>query len=307
LSEKEKQDGAVTETTEKASVKLTVQGSIQTGDTFETAMVKLKMKLSEKPVKASQETETVSQDTGASAEKPTGLAVEKAADSSETALFADPDEKQEGEPAETKKEAGMTVVKADSPAVTDTSSVDNSNPAAANVLNLNQPQKKDVTAILDKTETKATVQAKDIISQVVESAKVVTTPEKSEMVMELKPESLGKLSLKVVTEQGIVVAKFITESEQVKSILETNMQLLKDSLEKQGVNVQGFSVSVRQDNSYSAGKQYGNQNQQNGRRIVLNPVSLNRISAGMFIQDTSESLAKSNLYRFGSSTINLTA
>lgn len=310
LSEMEKQEGTAQE---KTSVKLTVQGTLQNGDTFETAMAKLKIKLSEKTGNTVQDKEAVSQDTAAEIAKLTDTAADKAVKVSESAISSDKDsEKQNADVAESKKETGVSASEAKTSAVSDTgsadkSSTDNSSTGTVSTLNLNQLQKKEAPSILNKAETKVTVQAKDIINQVVEKAKVVNTPEKSEIMMELKPESLGKLSLKVVTEQGMVVAKFITESEQVKAILETNMQLLKDSLDKQGVNVQGLSVSVRQDNGYSAGKQYNDPNQQKSGRIVLNPVSAGRNIAGMFVQDTADSIAKSNLYKFGSSMINVTA
>jgi len=64
------------------------------------------------------------------------------------------------------------------------------------------------------------------------------------MVIDLKPEHLGKLELKIVTERGMVVAKFVAENEQVKAALESNMNMLKESLEKQGFLVEGFSVTV---------------------------------------------------------------
>ena len=57
-----------------------------------------------------------------------------------------------------------------------------------------------------------TAAAREIIRQITERAAVVLTREKAEMVMELKPESLGRLSLRVVTENGIVMAKFVAEN-----------------------------------------------------------------------------------------------
>lgn len=87
----------------------------------------------------------------------------------------------------------------------------------------------------------------EIIEQVINNAKVIITDDKSEMVITLKPETLGKLTLKVVTENGIVIAKFAAESQQVKEIIEANMQQLKDSLQNQGLSIQGFSVSVGQE------------------------------------------------------------
>jgi flagellar hook-length control protein FliK len=90
----------------------------------------------------------------------------------------------------------------------------------------------------------------NIMKQVVDNAKVTLTDDRSEMVMQLKPDNLGKLSLKIVTERGMMVAQFTAESQQVKEIIEANLSQLRDALESQGLNVKGFSVSV------------GNQNQQ---------------------------------------------
>ncbi|PYG89823.1 flagellar hook-length control protein FliK [Ruminiclostridium sufflavum DSM 19573] len=115
--------------------------------------------------------------------------------------------------------------------------------------------------------TPQTVRTAEVINQVAEQAKVIIGQDKSEMIIHLKPDHLGKLELKVVTEQGIVAAKFIAESQQVKEIIETNMQLLKDSLEKQGLSIDNVSVQVgqekqseyRQQNLFdSSGKNSGN-------------------------------------------------
>jgi len=92
-----------------------------------------------------------------------------------------------------------------------------------------------------------TVPVRQIITQITEKASAILAHDRSEMVIELKPESLGRLSLKVVTENGIVMAKFVAENSQVQRLLESNMQMLRESLEKQGIVVQDLSVSVRQD------------------------------------------------------------
>lgn len=141
---------------------------------------------------------------------------------------------------------------------------------------------------------------REIMYQIIEKAKVILSPDKSEMIIDLKPESLGKLSLKVTTEHGMVMARFIADNQQIKQVLETNMQLLKESLEKQGLNVEGFSVSVRQDsqertnhNSYGDGS----------RRFphIQIPGSV-YAEAGRL-----ETLNKINPYKHEGNTINLTA
>lgn len=129
------------------------------------------------------------------------------------------------------------------------------------ILN-NQHIKTGSATEIPEVKTDVAVSKKEIISQIVEKAKVVLTDEKSEMVIDLKPDHLGKLSLVIVTERGSVMAKFVAENEQVKAAIESNMDNLKESLTKQGFSVQGFSVSVGQEprkgfnesNRFSKGK-----------------------------------------------------
>ncbi len=97
---------------------------------------------------------------------------------------------------------------------------------------------------------KAPVDVKtSVFQQAIEKAETFLSEDKTEMVIQLKPESLGKISLRVIHERGEIVARFMAESDQVKAILESNMQLLRDSLHKNGVSVQSLSVSVGQQNT----------------------------------------------------------
>lgn len=152
----------------------------------------------------------------------------------------------------------------------------------------------------EAANTGAAVERSRIISQIVEKAMVVLNADKSEMVMDLKPDSLGKLSIKVVTEHGIVMAKFEAESQQVKQVLESNMQLLKDSLEKQGLMVQGFSVSVKDNRQESSRKST------NGRDGGQN-VEIHSVSQGITAATNTLDFTKINPYMFNQSSIDLTA
>lgn len=167
-----------------------------------------------------------------------------------------------------------------------------------------QPGNVNRTDAIKTAAAEASVTAKEIINQVIEQAKVVLTPEKSEISMDLKPDSLGKISLKVVTENGIVMAKFVADSHQVRQVLEANMQLLKDSLEKQGMLVQGFSVSVRQDPNQS-GRDWTKPQNGTGRSITRTAYRTAEIESSL--ADVLEAAVRENPYQWGSSTINLTA
>lgn len=89
-----------------------------------------------------------------------------------------------------------------------------------------------------------------ILEQVTEAVKTHFKADefKSEMVMKLKPESLGNVSLKVSVEKGIVLAEFQVESQAVKQALESNLQDLRSALQDKGFNVFDLDVSVRKDN-----------------------------------------------------------
>jgi len=79
-----------------------------------------------------------------------------------------------------------------------------------------------------------------------QEAKLILDGEKNAFVMQLKPESLGKLTMKIVTEHGTVNAKFFVENESAKSSLEENLGQLKEALNGQGLQVQGCTVELRQ-------------------------------------------------------------
>lgn len=182
--------------------------------------------------------------------------------------------------------------------------VANSEPVQQPFVAVNPASKADPAIQVEKASDKAPVAQKEILHQVIEKAKVILTGDKSEMVMDLKPESLGKLSLKVVTEHGIVQAKFVAENQQVKQVLEANMQILKDSLEKQGLSVQGFSVSVGQQGNEG----FSRRNEFAGERPTA-PIragyGANTVQGAVIETDR---LQRNNPYLMNnSSTINLTA
>lgn len=174
----------------------------------------------------------------------------------------------------------------------------------------------DVKAVLNNSQVNAEksvfsvrqpIKTADVVNQVMEQAKVILGQDKSEMVIQLKPDHLGKLELKVVTEQGIVAAKFIAESQQVKEIIETNMQLLKDSLQKQGISIDGVSVQVRQDNRSESRNQSLSQgkNSSSGNGVKhTEGVTGSTVAGASILENLPERLAQ---YTDDLNTINLTA
>lgn len=114
--------------------------------------------------------------------------------------------------------------------------------------------------------------SQNVTNQVTMKIRLMAGENKQELEMHLKPDNLGKLSLKIVHERGEVLARITAENEQVKSILESNMQLLKDALEKSGYSVQSLDVSVGNQNSEN--RSTHQQGQNNKRSHIEEPVSV---------------------------------
>lgn len=83
----------------------------------------------------------------------------------------------------------------------------------------------------------------EVVRQIVEQARLLRMPEQTEMVIRLKPEHLGELTLKVsVAASGAVNAAFHTDNAAVRAIIETSMIQLKQELQAQGLKVDNVGV-----------------------------------------------------------------
>ena len=83
----------------------------------------------------------------------------------------------------------------------------------------------------------------DIPRQIVDQAKLIKSVEDTQMVIKLKPEHLGELTLKVsVSSSGAVNASFHTDNAQVRGIIESSMVQLKQELQAQGLKVDNVGV-----------------------------------------------------------------
>ncbi len=72
-----------------------------------------------------------------------------------------------------------------------------------------------------------------------------------EVRIHLSPESLGEVQLKIQMEGDVVTAKIRVENQQVRQIVEANLQALRDSLEEQNLHAGSIDVDV---NHHSGGQ-----------------------------------------------------
>ena len=106
---------------------------------------------------------------------------------------------------------------------------------------------------------------REIAMQVIEQVRVNLSPEKTSMEIQLNPESLGKVMLNITSKHGVMTAQLFTQNEVAKEAIESQIQVLKENLEKQGLKVEAIEVTVAQfefDQNRQAGQE-NSQSQQN--------------------------------------------
>lgn len=84
----------------------------------------------------------------------------------------------------------------------------------------------------------------DIVSQVIEQIKLKVNEDVTSMELQLTPEALGKINLQVSAKDGVITAQITTETVIAKEAIESQLALLKENLNEQGVKVEAVEVTV---------------------------------------------------------------
>ncbi|WP_455714411.1 flagellar hook-length control protein FliK [Anaerosporobacter sp.] len=130
-------------------------------------------------------------------------------------------------------------------------------------------------------------QVRDIVNQVVEQIKVVIKPEQTSMEMNLNPESLGKVNLLVAQKDGALTAQFTVQNEVAKEALESQMQILKENFNTQGLKVDAVEVTISnlpfsQDNMSEGSKE---QYKSSGKKKNINLADLDIIEEDLSAEE----------------------
>ncbi len=85
---------------------------------------------------------------------------------------------------------------------------------------------------------------RNIANQIIEHIKVKVQPDQSSMELQLNPEHLGRVNLTVASKSGIMTAQFVVENELAKEAIESQLHILRDALNEQGMKVEEIEVTV---------------------------------------------------------------
>ena len=95
------------------------------------------------------------------------------------------------------------------------------------------------------------LQAQDtILPKITEQMQTLVQEERTEVRIQLKPEHLGEMKIKLSLERGIMVAEFVVENEAVREVIASQLPQLHTALQEQGANVGEMMVNL----GFSQGK-----------------------------------------------------
>lgn len=92
-------------------------------------------------------------------------------------------------------------------------------------------------------ERQAPITARAVIDQIVQRAQLRLARSEAEMVIDLKPDVLGKVHLKITAEQGRVAAEIRAESAATRQLIEAGLGDLKAALAEKGLDLGAVAVS----------------------------------------------------------------
>ena len=93
-----------------------------------------------------------------------------------------------------------------------------------------------------------------VMEQITGKLQTVLRSGLTEVRIQLRPESLGEVSMRIRMEDDVVVAKIEVQNQQVKEIMERNLPMLKDALAQQNITAGSFDVQVNN----GTGRHFGN-------------------------------------------------
>lgn len=164
---------------------------------------------------------------------------------------------------------------------------------------LNQMLSKEVA---ENSKTKGVANSQlnpSIHKQILFQVQTIIGEGKSEITFQLEPQELGRLQLKIVVENGAVLAKLAAESIAAKQMIESNLPQLRQSLEDLGLKNPKLEVSVQQEFSRDSFQKQAEEQLAFKRKINLE--SQDSISEG-------HEVSKSDVYiELGYSTIDYLA
>ncbi|MDU4959905.1 MAG: flagellar hook-length control protein FliK [Sporomusaceae bacterium] len=112
-----------------------------------------------------------------------------------------------------------------------------------------------------------------VVRQIVDQARLYLRPgNQSEMVVQLRPEHLGELTVKISVASGVVNAAFHSDNPEVRQVIEAALPQLRQELSQQGIKLDNVGVFSGTTQFFDRGQQQATQQQiplrKNRRQLI---------------------------------------
>lgn len=84
----------------------------------------------------------------------------------------------------------------------------------------------------------------NLFPKLVQNIKSLVTEERSEVRIQLKPDHLGELKIKLSLERGIMVAEFTVQNETVREVIASQLPQLHTALQEQGTQMADVQINI---------------------------------------------------------------
>jgi flagellar hook-length control protein FliK len=157
------------------------------------------------------------------------------------------------------------------------------------ILNNQQSQSSVINTTATVSQGTASKDSLPVMQQIVDQAKLITRVQNTEMVIKLKPEHLGELTLKITVEQGLVNATFHSNNSEVRASIEASLPQLKQDLVNSGLKIDNVGV-------YTGLDQFTSNQQQNSPQHSQQPqLKFSRQEAADSFDDAAQFVAESQV------------
>lgn len=131
------------------------------------------------------------------------------------------------------------------------------------------------------------VDVQEIYNRIGDYIRTSSSEELKEVELQLQPESLGTVQIRVMQREGSVSAEMIAQNDNVKAILESQLIQLKDDFDKAGITVNEIEVKVST-NSYNESSESDSRDDANDEAFTNRPARRINLSDFAEIEDIDE-------------------
>lgn len=160
-----------------------------------------------------------------------------------------------------------------------------------------------------QTVTQTQVDVENILRQISQMTKISVTQAQSSIEMQLNPENLGKVYLQVVSKEGAITAQIAAQNEAVKQVLESQIAVLKENMNQQGMKVEAIEVTIAShefEQNLEGKQEHASSEQQETQKASRRSINLNQLDELEGLMSEEESLVAKIMQDNGNS-VDLTA